>query len=183
MSPTVTYYIWATLLVIAVSASWVTNCFSLPGNWFALGFAALFAWLLPATEERGIGWWTVGIVAVLCIVGELVELIAGAAGAARQGASRRSIVLAMVGTIVGSIMGAIVGIPIPLIGSLIAALAGGALGAFAGAYLGESSLGRSPDQTMAVSKGALVGRILGTLGKLAVGGVIVVLLAFDAFFF
>lgn len=183
MSPAVQYYLWATFFVVAVAASWVTNCFSLPGNWFALGCAALFAWLLPVTESRGIGWWTVAVVAGLCVAGELIEFGAGAAGAAKHGASRRSIVLAMLGTVVGSVIGAGIGVPVFLVGPLIGALGGGALGAFIGAYMGESWKGRSPAQTMAVSKGALVGRVLGTLGKLAVGVVIVVVLTFDAYFF
>jgi uncharacterized protein YqgC (DUF456 family) len=127
-------------------------------------------------------WWTVGILAGLAVAGEVVEFVAGAAGAARQGASRRSIVLSLVGTIVGSIVGAIIGIPIPLIGPLIAALGGGAVGAFAGAYLGETWKGRSSDQSLSVSKAAVIGRLLGTLGKLAVGALMVVVVAIDGFF-
>jgi uncharacterized protein YqgC (DUF456 family) len=176
------YYLWATLLVMTAVAAWCANLFSMPGNWMTLGLATLFVWLVPVDDTRGISWWTVGVIAVLCVVGEIVEFAAGAAGAAKQGASRRAVMLAIAGTIIGSIAGAIVGIPIPLVGSLLAALGGGAAGAFAGAYIGETWKGSSTEKSLAVSKGALIGRLLGTGGKLAVGALIVMVLAIDAYF-
>jgi uncharacterized protein YqgC (DUF456 family) len=182
VSPEVLYYLWAVLLVLAAVLCWLTNLFTLPGNWLTLVAAGLFAWLLPYNGVRGVSWITVAVLGCLAIAGEVIEFVAGAAGAAREGASRRSIVLAIVGTVIGSIAGAAIGIPIPIIGSLIAALGGGAAGAFAGAYLGETWKGRGDDQKLAVSKAALIGRLLGTLGKLAVGALMVVILAVDAFF-
>lgn len=182
MNPEFLYYLWATLLVLAAVLAWVATCFSLPGNWTTAALCALFAWLLPVNDDRGISWWTVGVVVGLAALGELIEFGAGAAGAAKQGASRRSIVLSIVGTVVGSILGAVLGIPIPVIGSLIAALGGGALGAFVGAYLGETWKGRDAEQSLAVSKAALIGRLLGTLGKLSIGALIVMIVAIDAFF-
>jgi hypothetical protein len=89
--------------------------------------------------------------------------------------------LAIVGTVVGSIAGAVLGVPIPVIGSVIGALGGGALGAFAGAYLGETWVGKTPDESFAVGQGAFIGRLLGTIGKLAIGAVMVVVVAVDIF--
>jgi uncharacterized protein YqgC (DUF456 family) len=175
------YYLWAGLLVIACVAAWLTTFFALPGNWIVVLLAGLFALFVPAAEGRGVSWTVVGVAAGLAVVGEILEFAAGAAGAAKKGASRRGMALALLGTVVGSVVGATMGVPIPLVGPLVGALGGGALGAFGGAYLGESSLGRSHPESVAAGQGALVGRLLGTVGKLMVGAVIVVIVAFDAF--
>jgi uncharacterized protein YqgC (DUF456 family) len=175
------YYLWVLLLVIANALAWATNLFSLPGNWIIVALTAWFAFALPVHDGRGISWWIVAVVVVLAIVGEIIEFFAGAAGAASQGASRRSVVLALVGTLVGSIAGAIVGLPITLVGSVLAALGGGAAGAFIGAYAGEISKGRTAQHSAAVGQGALIGRLIGTLGKLIVGGVMFAVVAVDAF--
>ena len=89
--------------------------------------------------------------------------------------------LAMVGAMIGSIGGAFLGIPIPVVGPLVAAVLGGGLGAFGGAYLGETWKGKANRESLAVSTGALVGRIMGTLGKLMVGLVILVVISVDVF--
>src|SRR6476646_4638740 len=109
------YYIWAIALVVACGLSWLTTLVALPGNWFIAGCAALFAWLLPAETGRGITWTTVAVLAGLAILGEVVEFAAGAAGAAKQGASKRGVALAMVGALVGSVAGVAVGSPLPII--------------------------------------------------------------------
>ena len=118
----------------------------------------------------------------MAAVGEVLEFAAGAAGAAKQGASRRAVALSLVGALVGSIGGVMVGAPVPVLGSFVMALVGGAAGAFAGAYLGETWKGRAEHERIAAGQGAFVGKIWGTLGKLACGAVIVALVAVDAFF-
>jgi uncharacterized protein YqgC (DUF456 family) len=80
----------------------------------------------------------------------------------------------------GSIGGATLGVPIPVIGSLVAALVGGSVGAFAGAYLGESSLNRSHTERLSIGKGAVIGRLWGTVGKFAVGAVMLAVASVDA---
>jgi len=176
------YYLWAVLLTLFNIAAWVATLFSLPGNWLVLGATVLFALFANVPGELGIGWTMVIIVAVLAVVGELIEFAAGAMGAAKVGGSRRSILLSLVGTLLGSIFGAVVSAPVPVIGPIIGALAGGAFGAFAGAYLGEAWLGRSSRESFAVGKGAMIGRLLGTVGKLAIGIVMIVLVTIDAFY-
>ncbi len=172
------YYLWATLLVLAACVAWSTNFVTLPGNWVIVGLAGLFAWAFPAgANAPGLSWETVGLMIVIAIGGEVIEFAAGAAGAARQGASRRAIALALAGTVVGSITGVIMGVPVPVVGPLIGALLGGAGGAFAGAYLGEMWKHGGSDQSVSVGWGAAVGRLLGTVGKLAIGAVLVVILA------
>ena len=174
------YYTLALLLICGGGICWLTNLFSLPGNWILLGMAALFAWLASETGDHGISWTTVGIMAGLAVLGEVIEFFAGAAGAAKQGASRRSIVFSLIGGMAGSIGGAIVGFPVPVIGPVIAALLGGAGGAFAGAYLGEKSIERPHSESMAVARGAFAGRLWGTVGKFAVGAVMLGVMTVDA---
>jgi uncharacterized protein YqgC (DUF456 family) len=137
--------------------------------------------LLPEDAGRGITWVTVGALLGLAILGEIVEFAAGAAGAAKQGASRRAVVLSIVGAMVGSIAGLAIGAPVPILGSFIMALLGGAAGAFAGAYVGEAWKGRSDEERVAAGKGAFIGRLWGTVGKLASGAMMLAILAWDAF--
>lgn len=172
--PTWVYWLGGILLLLANVTCLVGTFFTLPGNLGIVALAALCAVFLPEQENGlGMSWWAVGGLLALAGLGELLELIAGAAGAAKLGASRRSIAMSMVGAMVGSILGAFVGVPVPLVGPIIAALGGGAIGAFAGAYLGESWKGRDHLEKLSISKAALVGRLLGTVGKLVMGIVMV----------
>ncbi len=176
------YLGWAVLLLIASGISWTTNFFTLPGNWFIVGLAALFVSAQGSGDAaQGMNWEAVAFLLVLAAGGELIEFLAGAAGAAKQGGSRRAIVLALVGTFAGSIAGAVMGVPIPILGPLLGALLGGAAGAFAGAYLGEMWKHGGADKSVSVGWGAAVGRVLGTLGKLLVGAVMLVVLTVRVF--
>jgi hypothetical protein len=181
MSSEVIYWIWAALLVLCAVTAWFATVFSLPGNWAMLGLVIVFALFYPEAEGRGVGWIAVAVVAGLAVVGEVIEFAAGAAGAAKEGGSRRGMLLAILGTVVGSIAGAIIGVPIPFVGPIIAAVGGGALGAFCGAYLGETWKGKTSAESIAVGKAALVGRLLGTMAKLIVGAMMVVVIALAVF--
>jgi uncharacterized protein YqgC (DUF456 family) len=174
------YYFWAVLLIAGNLGALAGTMFNLPGNWLIVGLTALFAWLVSGPSGLGIGWWGVGVLLALAIVGEIVEFAAGAAGAAKCGGSRRGMVLALAGSLVGSLVGVFLGSPVPIVGTLIGAVGGGALGAFVGAYLGEAWKGRGGDHRLAVSKAAFIGRLLGTAGKLIVGAMMVAIAAADA---
>ena len=91
-----------------------------------------------------------------------------------MGASRRSVALSLVGAAAGSITGAVVGFPVPIVGPILAAVLGGGMGAFGGAYIGEKWKGRGHAESVTVGQMAFVGRVLGTVGKLAVGLLMVV---------
>jgi uncharacterized protein YqgC (DUF456 family) len=181
MSPWLYFLVVAILLLISIAA-WLLTLLTLPGNWLIVLAAAVFAWLIPAQAGQGITWRTVVVLVALAVVGEVIEFAAGAVGAARQGASRRAVVLSLVGAFVGSLAGLAVGMPIPVVGPLVMAVLGGAAGAFAGAYLGEWSKGRIASQRSAAGHSAFVGRIWGTVGKLAAGAVMLAILAFDVLF-
>ena len=177
------YHFWAVVFVLLNSCALLTNFITLPGNWIIAALTVLFALLVRHPTGTGLNWWCVGIVVGLAVLGEVIELAAGAAGAAKSGGSRRGMVLAMVGAMGGSIIGAILGtaIPVPLIGNLIGAVLGGALGAFGGAYTGEYWKGKNESDRLAVSTAAMIGRVLGTVGKLGIGAIMVVITAIDAF--
>ncbi len=174
------YYVWTLLLILGSCGAWLTTLVTLPGNWIIAGLAAIFAWLIPVDDSRGISWTVVAVLVGLAVAGEVIEFGASAAGAAKQGASKRAVALAMVGAGVGSVLGLMVGLPIPVLGSLIMAVLGGAGGAFAGAYIGESWKGRPTANSMAAGRGAFMGRIWGTVGKLVVGMIMLVIVAWEA---
>jgi uncharacterized protein YqgC (DUF456 family) len=163
--------LWALLLCLAVAAGWLLTVLAMPGNWLIVASAAVYACLVPADSRLAIGWNVVAVLAGLAILGEIVELVAGAMGVAKAGGSRRSAVLALIGSLVGAFVGVVVGVPIPLIGSLVAAVLFAGLGALGGAMLGESWKGRSLDQSLQVGKAAFWGRVFGTLAKTLIGTV------------
>lgn len=178
----VSYYLWAAMLLFGSLIAWSTNFFAMPGNWFIVGLAALFAMVLETGDAAaGLNWEAVALLALIAGGGEALEFFASAAGAAKKGGSRRAVLLAIVGTIAGSITGAIMGLPVPFFGPLAGALFGGVAGAFAGAYLGEMWKHGMADRSVNVGFGAAIGRLLGTVGKLLVGIVMIVVLAVRAF--
>ena len=139
----------------------------LPGNWLMVAVAAVYAYFVPGD----FGWRTIVALLVLAILGEIVELMAGAMGVAKAGGSRHDALLALVGSIVGGMLGVFVGLPIPLVGSLVAAVLFAGLGAMAGAILGETWAGQRPRQTWQIAQRAFWGRLAGTLGKILFGAV------------
>lgn len=142
--------------------------------------AAMYAYFLPQQYEPRLSWTIVGIALALAMLGEILEFAAGAAGAATKGGSRKGASFSLAGAFTGSIAGAVIGIPIPVVGSVVAAIAGGAVGAFLGAYIGESE--RLHSERVEIGKGALLGRLLGTGGKMAVGLIILVIISIGSFF-
>ncbi len=169
------YYVWFTILVLLCAGSLFATLMALPGNWGIVVLGALFMWLVP---DSRLTWIGIGVAAALAVVGEIVELAAGAAGAAKLGAKRRSMFLSMVATIVGSIVGSF--LPIPVVGTIIGALGGGAIGAYLGAYAGELHAGTDKELGHKIGGAAMKGRILGTLAKLIIGAAIFSTVVIDA---
>ena len=168
------YWLLVVSLVAAAVAAWATNFVTLPGNWLVVAIAiggAVFAY----DGEPFLSWAAVGVLFALAVVGEGVEFLASAAGAAKHGASRRGVTLSIVGAMAGSLLGAGVGVPVPVVGPLLGAVLGGAVGAFAGAYLGEWwKRDRQHRDRMSIAAAAFGGRMVGTVGKLLVGSVMLV---------
>jgi uncharacterized protein YqgC (DUF456 family) len=164
---------WAVLLAVVSVLAWLSNLLTLPGNWIIVALLALYVWLAPGDGRTAIGVSVLAAAFVLAILGEVIEFAAAAMGAQRAGASRRSTIFALVGSVVGAILGALVGLPVPGIGSILAAILFGGAGATIGAMYGEWSGGKPWRESWAVGHAAFWGRTFGMLGKLGVGAIIV----------
>jgi uncharacterized protein len=160
----------AILLVIAAIACWALNVFGLPGNWMIVGLAAIYAYFMPDERRLDIGLWAIGGLLVLAVLGEAIEFLAGALGASKAGASKRGTALAFVGSMIGGIGGIFV--PVPVVAPIVCA----GLGALAGAVIGEQWKGRDLDASLSIGHAAFWGRLIGTLGKILVGCIMLVLL-------
>lgn len=164
--------VYGIVLTLLNLVFWVSILFGLPGTWLMILCAALLDWWLEAEPLFG---WTVLLTTVgLATLGEILEFFLGAAGARGAGGSRRGAALAIVGGIVGAVLGTPV---VPLLGTLI----GACLGAFAGSIVGDVWAGRPLFHSLEAGRGAAVGRFWGTVAKMVIGGVIVVLLAVATF--
>jgi hypothetical protein len=150
-------YVYAVVLTVLNLALWVGMLFNLPGTWLMVLVTAVMKWWQPGYIQVS---WTV----------------LGAAGSRHAGGSKRAAALASVGSLGGGIVGT--ALPVPIVGTLI----GARLGAFAGSLLGDLWAGRPLFRSFEAGWGAAVGRFWGMVSKLAVGAVIVALLALAAFF-
>ena len=166
--------LWAVLLIVVMILCWATNAFGLPGNWFALAAAIVYALLVP--EGRAdFGWPALAAMTALAVVGEVIELVAGAHGAAKEGGSKRGAALALLGSIIGGLSGIFFGLPIPIVGSLVAGMLFAALGALGGAMLGEAWKGRSTEDSWRIGQAAFWGRLIGTIAKIIIGAFMIVI--------
>jgi len=175
-----TNYALAVILVVVNTVWLVSIIFGLPGTWLMVLSTAVAAWLqwqrgLPASQQA-IGIWTLLSLLGLATLGEILEFIAGAAGARKAGGSARGALAAILGGVVGAIVGTFT-IPIPLLGSLLGAAAGAGLGAWSVELAG----GKTMESSVRIGMGAGVGRLLGTVYKLLVGVAIWFVAAIAAF--
>jgi uncharacterized protein len=164
----------AVVLTVISLACWVGILVNLPGTWLMVLVTALLKWWQLAYVQ--VSWTVLLVAAGLVVLGEVLEFVLGAAGSRRAGGSTRAAALAIVGSLVGGIVGT--ALPVPLVGTLI----GACLGAFAGSMLGDVWAGRLLFPSFEAGLGAAVGRFWGTVAKLAVGAIIVIILAVAAFF-
>ena len=168
------FYVYATMLTLLNMVFWVSIIFNLPGTWLMVLVSALVEWWQPGPFMYS---WTVLFVAGgLAVLGEVIEFALGAVRSRQAGGSPRGAALAIVGSIIGGILGT--ALPVPIVGTLI----GACLGAFVGSVAGDLWAGRPLFQSVRAGRGAAVGRFWGTISKLAVGAVIVVVLGLAAFF-
>jgi uncharacterized protein YqgC (DUF456 family) len=175
---------WLALLVgVLVALLGVASVFlvlvGLPGTWLLLGLVLLIelidGWWLVGEPAVTFAWWLLIACLGLAVVGEVLELVAGALGAKRGGASRRGMVFAAVGGIVGGIAGAPFGL-------VLGAFAGAVIGTFAGAVVGElGNPNTALGDTLRPATAASIGRILGTLVKLPIAIAVAVALSVAAF--
>jgi uncharacterized protein YqgC (DUF456 family) len=131
--------------------------FGLPGTWIIVAAALGYQLLVPGT----ISILTVVAVAVLALVGEVLEFSLSAKYTRKYGGSRR----ASWGAIIGGLIGAFMGVPVPLVGSVLGAF----VGAFAGAFVGEYSRSGEGGTAPRVGTGALIGRAVAAAMKIGIG--------------
>ena len=138
------YVIAAALIVVGLVGAIVPT---LPG--IPLIFGGI--WLIAGVDRyHHLGlWWLLGI-AVVGAIGLTLDLLAGALGAKRVGASKQAVCGALVGTLIGLFFG----------------LPGLLLGPFIGAALGELAAGSSILRSTDVGMSAWIGLIFGTIIKL-----------------
>ncbi|MFN0138289.1 MAG: DUF456 domain-containing protein [Phycisphaerae bacterium] len=165
----------AASVLLVLNTAWLgLLVLGLPGTWLIAFTTVGVAWwrwdsALPWDQQFIAAPALIALVA-LAVVGEIWEFAAGIAGARKAGASGWGSLGALVGAIIGGIAGTFM-IPIPVIGSL----AGACGGAAAGAWLLEFASGRTHDEAVRSGVGAGIGRVKGTLAKLAVGAAMWVL--------
>jgi len=147
-------YVIAIALIVAGLAGAIVP--TLPG--IPLIFGGI--WLIAGVDRyRHIGlWWLLGI-AGIGAVGLTLDLLAGALGAKRVGASKQAVAGALAGTVIGLFFG----------------LPGLLLGPFVGAVLGELAAGNSVLRSTQVGVSAWLGLIFGTIIKLVSSLMMVVL--------
>lgn len=149
-----------------------------PGTWLILLATCLMAaWRWDDTGLGAISGWTIITLLVLAILGEIIEFIAGAAGATKAGASKRGAALAVVGGVIGAILGLIFLAFLPIIGALI----GAAIGAGVGSVAGDLWAGRKWHLALEGGRGAAIGKLWGAIGKLFVAVMMWILVAIAVF--
>lgn len=162
--------ITAAVALTLINLFWLSLIlFGLPGTWFMLLTALALDWFQPGPPFFS-NLVLVGV-ALLALAAEIAEFFLSAAGARGAGGSLRGSALAVVGGVVGAIVGTAI-IPIPVIGTL----AGACLGAFGGSIAGDVASGKTVDDSMEAGRGAAIGRFWGTVVKIAVGLLILVIL-------
>jgi uncharacterized protein len=127
-------YAYAVMLTGLNLIFWVGILFNLPGTWLMVQVTALLTWWQP--EYVLVSWTILGVAAGLAALGEVLELVLGAAGSRHAGGSKRAAVLAILGSLIGGIIGT--ALPVQLVGTLI----GACLGAFIGSLIGDLWAGR-----------------------------------------
>jgi uncharacterized protein YqgC (DUF456 family) len=155
------------ILVALLALGLLLIPFGLPGTWIMAGSALGYSLLVPGS----IGTFTVVVVAIMALVGELIEFSLTARYARKYGGSRR----ASWGAIIGGMVGAFMGVPVPVVGSIVGAFAGAFVGAFV-AELTRSSIGSATK----VATGALIGRALAAAMKVGIGLAMAALILFAA---
>jgi uncharacterized protein len=145
-----TVLLWVVALLMIVTGLLGLVLPALPGPLLLFAGLLVAAW---AEQFAYVGPGTLIGLGVMAALAILLDLVASAFGARRYGASPRAILGAMLGAVVGLFFG----------------LPGLLLGPFLGALLGELSARRDLPAAGRAGWGAVIGLVLGTAAKLALG--------------
>ncbi len=141
-------WLGATIFILAGIAGLVVPV--IPGPTFLLVGFIMAAW---AEEFEYVGWGTITVLIILTGLAFLIDFIAGALGAKKSGASRRATFFAVIGAIIGLFFG----------------LPGVFVGPFIGAFIGEFTVQKKTAPAARAGAGVLIGIIIGTAAKVAIG--------------
>ncbi|MGD9690128.1 MAG: DUF456 family protein [Phycisphaerales bacterium] len=165
-------YVAIIIVLLAAILAVPLTLVALPGAWIVIATAAAVELWRPETFS----WWTIVACALVALAGEIIELGAGAIGAARAGGSKTGAAWAVVGSILGAIAG--IFIPPPIIGSIL----GAALGAGVGAMLAERVIKKRDSHDAArIGAGAAAGRLVSLIVKGAIAAGIATTLSVAVF--
>jgi len=156
------------LLYLFLLGGLLSIVFALPGTAIIAGVAFIYA-LLTHFDKLGLN--PLLLIAFIAVVAELLEFLAGAAGASKFGASRWG----MLGAVVGAITGAILMAPLFFgLGALLGAIAG----AFTGSFLLEYLSGKNLTEALQAGVGSLLGRVAAIVIKSLLGVIQIVIITY-----
>jgi uncharacterized protein YqgC (DUF456 family) len=165
------WFLYALLLLILL-AGWGANLLALPGLWVMLIASAIYG---ACTGLAFVGWYTLGAVTAIALVGEIAETILGGAMTRRAGGGRPAVWGAIIGGLLGGIFLSIALAFLPVISTVAGVLLGSALGA----GLTELISGRRFGHSVSVGIGAAQGRVMGIAAKVLLGFVVFVVVAWE----
>ena len=167
-------YVWIILLLL-LNACWLLGVlFALPGNWLMVISTALFVWW---RWDDGIFSMAVLImIAILALIGELIEFFAGVGSAKKAGAGWGAALASISGMFAGAVLGTFL-IPFPIAGTLL----GACIGAGLVTWSVERLSGKTHDKSVKSGLGAGIGVFLGTTTKFLIGCIIWMIIAIAAF--
>lgn len=154
-------YVVVVLFLLALLAVLGLHVLTLPANWVLLGGVILWGWAHPELQ-LGIGFYL--LLAGIALLGEAIEFASQYIGGKKYGATGKGNLGAFIGAILGAITCA------PLFFGLGAVL-GAVGGAYFGCFLFERIHGRETGEAWRAAKGAMLGRVLGLIVKIGLGGV------------
>jgi uncharacterized protein YqgC (DUF456 family) len=111
-----TEFLWVIAVLLVIVGAVGTVLPALPGVPLIFGGVLLAAW---AENFQRIGGWTLGVLAVLALIGLVVDYVAASMSAQRAGASRQGIIGAAVGTVAGIFTGLLGLVFMPLVGAAV----------------------------------------------------------------
>ncbi len=168
-------FLLASLISLLAVVGWAVGILGLPGNWIMVALAVGCWGLAAPSSIVAITYVPLVSLVILAAVGEVFEFLAGALGVKKLGGSNRSTWFALLGSIGGALAGFVLGSGVPVVGNVIASVLGSAAGALVGTVYGERTEGKEWEHSLQVGSAAFIGRILGTLGKLALGTAMLVI--------
>lgn len=161
------------LFVIVLLAGVVACALGLPGTVLVLVDGVVMS---AATHWQRPGWPVLLALAVLTLLAETLDNVLSALATKYHGGSNQTGLMAMLGGIAGALIGSwigpaigaigLIGGPIGfVIGVILVPLGLATVGGYYAAYWYELRQGKSPQEAKAAGKGALIGRLLGVMGK------------------